>query len=69
MNVHYTVTGLSSSIITRTHAVQKNQYFTIEIMPTGLEQFHSFNITANNSIGNDTCTYHLIHGGMCDLAF
>ncbi|CAF2710923.1 unnamed protein product [Rotaria sp. Silwood2] len=64
--IQYAINGLSSSIIHRTYEDQNNLHYTFDIMPTSLEHFGSFNITANNSVGFDTCTYELIHGGVPD---
>jgi hypothetical protein len=61
--IRYTINGLSSSIIQRSNNDQNNLYYTFDITPTTIEQFRSFNVTANNSVGYDTCTYELIHGG------
>ncbi|CAF3340991.1 unnamed protein product [Rotaria sp. Silwood1] len=64
--IQYTINGLSPSIVHRTNGDQNNLQYTFDITPTSLEHFRSFNITANNSIGSDTCTYELIHGGIPD---
>ncbi len=61
--IRYTVNGLTPSIIHRTYNEQNGLYYTFDITPTSIEQFRSFNVTANNSVGFDTCTYELIHGG------
>jgi hypothetical protein len=61
--IRYTLNGLSSSIIHRSYGDQNNLYYTFDITPTSIEQFRLFNVTANNSVGFDTCTYELIHGG------
>ena len=62
-HIHYTINGLSSAIISRTYQGSNGLYYSIDITPTSIEQFHSFNITVNNTIGFDTCTYELLHGG------
>jgi len=67
--IRYTINGLPSSIINRLYGDQNNLYYTFDITPTSIEQFRSFNITANNSVGFDTCTYELIHGGRIFLFF
>ncbi|UJR33558.1 hypothetical protein I4U23_020998 [Adineta vaga] len=64
--IRYTINGLPSSIIHRTYSEPNQMYFTFDITPTSTEQFHAFNVTANNSIGYDTCNYELIHGGVPD---
>ena len=61
--LRYTVNGLSSSVIRRTYGDQNGLFHTMDITPTSVDQFRPFNITANNSVGFDTCTYELIHGG------
>lgn len=61
--IRYTINGLPSSIIQRSHGDQNNLYHTFDLTPTSVEQFRLFNVTANNSVGFDTCTYELIHGG------
>ncbi|UJR35932.1 hypothetical protein I4U23_028673 [Adineta vaga] len=66
-NIRYSINGLSSSsVVRRTYGDQNNLFYTFDITPTSIEQYHSFNVTANNSIGFDTCTYELIHGGIPD---
>jgi len=67
--IRYTINGLSPSIIQRTHGDENNLYYTFDITPTSIEQFRSFNVTANNSVGFDTCTYELIHGGRILIYF
>ncbi|CAF0752618.1 unnamed protein product [Adineta ricciae] len=64
--IRYTINGLPSSIIHRTYGDPTQMYYTFDIIPTSIEQFRPFNVTANNSIGYDTCTYELIHGGVPD---
>jgi len=64
--IRYTVNGLSPSIIHRTVNEQNNLQYTFDITPTSLNDFGLFNVTANNSVGFDTCTYELIHGGVPD---
>ncbi|UJR13684.1 hypothetical protein I4U23_000696 [Adineta vaga] len=64
--IRYSINGLSSSVVRRTYGDQNDLFYTFDITPTSIEQFHSFNVTANNSIGFDTCTYELIHGGIPD---
>ena len=61
--IRYTINGLPSSIIQRTSGDQNQLHYTFDITPTSIEQFRPFNVTANNSIGSDTCSYELIHGG------
>jgi hypothetical protein len=61
--IRYTVNGLSPSVVRRTYGDQNTLHYTFDITPTSIEQFRPFNITANNSVGFDTCTYELIHGG------
>jgi hypothetical protein len=61
--LRYAINGLSSSVIRRTYGDQHDLQYRFDITPTSLEQFRPFNVTANNSIGFDTCTYELIHGG------
>ncbi|CAF0790556.1 unnamed protein product [Adineta steineri] len=65
--IRYTINGLAPSIIQRPSGGDQNQLqYTFDITPTSIEQFRPFNVTANNSIGFDTCTYELIHGGVPD---
>ncbi|CAF1099907.1 unnamed protein product [Rotaria sp. Silwood1] len=64
--IRYSINGLSSSIIHRTYGDQHDFYYTFDITPTSIEHFRPFNVTANNSIGFDTCTYELLHGGVPD---
>ena len=61
--IRYSINGLSSAVQRRTHADQHDLFYTFEITPTSIEQFRPFNVTANNSIGSEACTYELIHGG------
>lgn len=65
-NIQYTVNGLPPSIIRYAGVDATGSHYSVEIMPTSIEHFHSFNITANNSVGSDTCTYQLLHGGKYD---
>ncbi|CAF3615894.1 unnamed protein product [Rotaria sp. Silwood1] len=60
--IRYSINGVSSSIIHRTYGDQHDFYYTFDITPTSIEHFRPFNVTANNSIGFDTCTYELLHG-------
>ena len=64
--IRYTIHGLPPSIIKRSQSDQTNLYHTFDITPTSVEQFQPFNVTANNSVGFDTCTYELIHGGKAE---
>ncbi|CAF1573393.1 unnamed protein product [Rotaria sordida] len=64
--IRYSINGLSPSVIRRTYGDQHDFLYTFDITPTSIEHFRSFNVTANNSIGFDTCTYELIHGGVPD---
>ncbi|CAF2574513.1 unnamed protein product [Rotaria sp. Silwood2] len=64
--IRYSISGLSPSVIRRTYGDQHDFYYTFDITPTSIEHFRLFNITANNSIGFDTCTYELLHGGVPD---
>jgi hypothetical protein len=64
--IRYAINGLSPSIQSRTYGEQHDLQYTFDITPTSVEQFRPFNVTANNSIGFDTCTYELIHGGIPD---
>ncbi|CAF1256280.1 unnamed protein product [Adineta steineri] len=64
--LRYSINGLSQSVVRRTYGDQNDLFFQFDITPTSIEDFHSFNVTANNSIGFDTCTYELIHGGIPD---
>lgn len=50
-------------MVRRTYDDHHDFQHTFDITPTSLEHFRPFNVTANNSIGFDTCTYELIHGG------
>ena len=61
--IRYSINGLSPSVPRRTYGDQNELQYTFDITPTALEHFRSFNVTANNSIGFDTCSYELIHGG------
>lgn len=61
--IHYAIQGLSPNVQRRIHATENDLLFTFDLTPTSIEQFRPFNITANNSIGIDTCSYELIHGG------
>lgn len=61
--IRYSINGLSSSVVRRTYGDQHDLQYRFDITPTSTDQFRPFNITANNSIGFDTCTYQLIHGG------
>lgn len=61
--IRYTVNGLPQSVIQRTYDQQNGLSYTLDITLTSVRQFGLFNITANNSVGFDTCTYDLIHGG------
>lgn len=61
--INYEINSLSSTIVSQIYDDQHGFYYTFDIKPTSIEHFHSFNVTANNSIGFDTCTYELIHGG------
>jgi len=61
--IRYSINGLSSSVLRQIHGNQHDLQYTFDITPTSIEQFRPFNVTANNSIGFDTCTYDLIHGG------
>jgi hypothetical protein len=61
--IRYTVNGIAPSMIRRTYGDQNGLFYTFDITPTSIEQFRPFNITANNSVGFDTCSYELIHGG------
>ena len=61
--IRYSINGLPSSVLRRTYGDQHDLHYTFDITPTSIEQFRPFNVTANNSIGFDTCTYELIHGG------
>jgi len=61
--IRYSINGLSPSVARRTYGDQNSLQYTFDITPTSIEQFRPFNVTANNSIGYDTCTYELIHGG------
>ena len=61
--IRYIINGLPSSIIHKSFGEQNGLYSTFDITPTSIEQFRLFNVTANNSVGYDTCTYELIHGG------
>ena len=67
--IRYTVNGLSPSIIHRTVNEQNNLQYTFDITPTSLNDFGLFNVTANNSVGFDTCTYELIHGGRSSMPY
>ncbi|CAF0921735.1 unnamed protein product, partial [Didymodactylos carnosus] len=59
--------SLPNSIIRRINNEQNNDlYYAFEITPTNIEQFRPFNVTARNSVGFDTCTYELLHGGVPD---
>ncbi|CAF0926468.1 unnamed protein product [Adineta ricciae] len=64
--IRYSINGLSPSVVRRTYGDQNDLFYTFDITPTSIEHFHLFNVTANNSIGFDTCTYELIHGGIPD---
>ncbi|CAF3667529.1 unnamed protein product [Rotaria sp. Silwood1] len=66
--IRYSINGLSSSIIHRTYGDQHDFYYTFDITPTSIEHFRPFNVTANNSIGFDTCTYELLHGVIIELS-
>lgn len=61
--IRYSINGLSPAVQRRIYGDQNALQYTFDITPTALEHFHRFNVTANNSIGFDTCTYDLIHGG------
>lgn len=61
--IRYSINGLSPYVQRRTYGDQNELQYTFDITPTAIEQFRSFNVTANNSIGFDTCSYELIHGG------
>jgi hypothetical protein len=67
--IRYAINGLSSSVQRRTYGDQHDLQYTFDITPSSVEQFHPFNVTANNSIGFDTCTYELIHGGKINRYF
>lgn len=68
-HIRYAITGLSPSVIRRTYDNQNDLQYTFDLTPTSSEQFGYFSITANNSIGSDSCTYELIHGGKDKLIF
>ncbi|CAF3407139.1 unnamed protein product [Rotaria socialis] len=66
MYIHYKIHALTPSLISKEYDDQNPSYYKFDITPTSIDQFRSFNVTANNSIGYDTCTYELIHGDVPD---
>ncbi|CAF3629286.1 unnamed protein product [Rotaria socialis] len=64
--IRYSINGLSPLITRRIYDDKHDFHYTFDITPTSIEHFRPFNVTANNSIGSDACTYELIHGGIPD---
>ena len=61
--IRYSIHGLLPSVHRRIFSDANDFFYSFEITPTSIDQFRRFNVTANNSIGYDACTYELIHGG------
>ena len=67
--IRYAINNLSPSVLRRTYGDNHDLQYKFDITPTSTDQFGVFSVSANNSIGFDTCTYELIHGGEDKLIF